>query len=111
MMTPYWPNPWINAVPVPLDELARLCAGSDVLMADGTVLSYDRSRVMASFLRCGNRLDAYLLPGLDGLVSGGVRFGPDGDQYLSPLVRDQAGAKALLATTGPAPTGNPGSSS
>lgn len=93
----HWTNPWAHAVPVPLEELADLVAGGNILTKEGFV-PYDRAFILNKWCAETEKLDAYLLPGgLSGAyVSAGVRYGREGRQYLSPMITNQAKAKALL---------------
>lgn len=88
-MRPHWPNPWSNAVFVPLNALAELC-----IMPDPNYVRYRRSE----WYRAGDKLDCYLVwwgsePNRH--LSAGVRYGPDAGDYLSPAIIDYHGAKKL----------------
>lgn len=100
---PYWHkyNPWRDKlVYVSLEELAECVAGGTIYRQDESHVAYDEAYVLSAFRRYGKKLDAYLLPQMGlGYVSCGVRYGPAGDQYLSPSGH-QDKIKALLQRKG-----------
>jgi len=77
-------NPWKDSILyVPLEELAACDAslvgpsiygGSPARTIEGTLDHWKQS---------GSKLDAYILVG--SVRSGGVRYGPEGSDYLSPM--------------------------
>lgn len=74
-MTAYWVNPYKDAIPVPLEDLA------DLVVHYGCETSEE---ILAWFRLRGPKLDAYILP--DGaFYSVGVRYGAEEWEYLSPL--------------------------
>lgn len=88
---PHWPNPWNDAVPVPIEELAGCHGGLltyyGVLGSDERVLMTVEV-ILAHWQSSGEGpLDAYILPCYwNGKPhhSIGVRYGAEGSQYLSP---------------------------
>ena len=98
MNKPYWTNPWDDAVPVQIEELAtcvanlgKLCScydgGPDFVITVETVLAHWREY--------GDQLDAYILPHPRGYHIG-IRYGNDGPEYLS-VGGDTQRVSALLA--------------
>lgn len=88
----HWINPWENAIPVPVEELAEA-------LAEGTVgTDYDKDYLIKYWGTFGDKLDAYFLenPLSPYGLSAGVRFGNRGDRYLSPYIRDIGKARTLL---------------
>jgi len=100
---PHWKNPWENAIPVPLEELAEALEGGEIETAMG-VVPYDKEFLMTWFRSHGDKLDAYVLQTQGGAgkwISAGVRFGNEGHQYLSPY-GDQKRLAALVQKYGTA---------
>jgi hypothetical protein len=92
-------QPWASCVYVQLEQLA-LCSqyiGEQITGADGKPQLNSIERVIQSWKRAGDRLDAYLIPAesIGGDISGGVRYGPNGSDYLSIYI-NQDRARALL---------------
>ena len=99
----HWVNPWPEAIPVPLEELAACVAGGTVRTVSGAVKDYTVPYVLEEWRRYGERLDGYLLVGGEsGHISVGVRFGADGPEYLSPYCQHKDIARDLVAKYGPA---------
>jgi hypothetical protein len=100
---PHWTNPWPDAVPVPLLELARCHSGLGKLCGnvDGQrsfILTVDH--ILSQWRQYGDKLDAYILPAPSGWHNIGVRFGNDESEYLSPA-GDKERVAALLAHYAP----------
>lgn len=91
----YWTNPWENAVPVPLEALAEALAGGTIQVTGGRTVPFDKDFILRHWAQYGDRLDAYVLDGAWDF-SAGVRYGPDGPDYLSPYIEEDR-AKELLA--------------
>ena len=111
-------NPWAHElVYLPtLEEAARVCTreGDTIRLTDGNVVPHDVAFKVKHWLDQSIRydtpgkLDAYLL--CDGPLSirwagprefhCGVRWGREREQYFSPMVQDEALAKALFLKYG-----------
>lgn len=91
----HWVNPWSNAIPVPIEELAechaglgRMCArylgvdqfGSEVK----ETFTLTREKVLEHWGTAGDKLDAYILPQPSGYHCIGIRYGSEDQDYLSP---------------------------
>lgn len=101
--TVHFENPWQEAIPVPLEELAACVAGGTISTPDG-VKVYDVAYVLQSWRRYGETLDGYLLIAGSqdpSTICVGVRFGEDGPQYLSPYCEDRQLAMSLVQKYGP----------
>jgi hypothetical protein len=99
----HWDNPWKNAVPVPLEELAGCVAGGTIRTPEG-VKDYTVGYVIEAWRKFGDRLDGYILIGGEtGAISVGVRYGDAGHQYLSPYCQNDAMARDLVRKYEPAP--------
>ncbi|MEQ1950958.1 hypothetical protein [Mesorhizobium sp. CN2-181] len=84
---PFWhgQNPWADSlVYVPIEELAAcsMLIGRNLQLADGTTVICTIEHMLNHWHEYGDKLDAYVLTGP--LLTGGVRFGPEGENYLSP---------------------------
>ena len=99
----HWTNPWIEAIPVPAEELAQALAGGTIVVGDRK-FAMTASFLLGSWLGNGNKIDAYILPGKSlGFYSVGVRYGDGGGDYLSPYAGDRTEKiEALLAKYTPA---------
>lgn len=87
VIVPDWhqQNPWKDRlIYVPIEELAQAChlVGRPVRNLDDVTTNWDVEDVLHNWQNYGDKLDAYILTGP--LMTGGVRFGPDGPDYLSP---------------------------
>lgn len=96
--TPHWINPWEDAIPVTLEELAGCHEGLDTYYGDGQggrVLMTEEA-ILAHW-RSGEKgpLDAYILPCPSGWHSIGIRYGAEGSQYLSPPANRERTAALL----------------
>ena len=83
---PHWheQNPWNDhIVYVPIEELADAAylLGQPVHTPDGRVI-YTKEILLKNWRQHGDKLDAYVLTGR--VFYGGIRFGPEPNQYLSP---------------------------
>lgn len=93
-------NPWADrATYVRLSDLAE-CAADGYLLdtVAGRMVENTPQRNLMEWLAASGsdgKLDAYLIPGQYG-PSAGVRFGPNPEDYLSPLVRDREKAEQLI---------------
>lgn len=102
---PHWPNPWTEAIYVPLDELALCVAGGNVQIGD-RIVPYTQAVVLEHWRSMGERLDAYILRNAFGgpiYSEVGVRYGAAADEYLSPYPRHKDRVQALLAKYGATP--------
>jgi hypothetical protein len=84
---PHWheENPWKDMlIYVPIEELAQcsMMIGQTVLVNNEPVI-FNIGDVLRNWKQAGDKLDAYILTGKLA-QSGGVRYGPELDQYLSP---------------------------
>jgi hypothetical protein len=84
---PHWhdQNPWADRLMyVPLEELAECFMGIGrlVRLNDNEVTMCDVAFVVQNWRQYGDKLDAYILTGP--LTTAGIRFGPEGPDYLSP---------------------------
>jgi hypothetical protein len=84
---PHWheQNPWKDRVLyIPLAELAECHAaiGKPYAYLDEQPLIYTVAMCLDHWREYGDKLDAYVLTGKT--FTAGVRFGPDGPDYLSP---------------------------
>jgi len=84
-------------VHVPLEELARCCAGGSVGLPNGDVVAYDEAFVLAEWQAAGDRLDGYILPWEDGRYSIGIRYGSEDADYLSPSIKNLGLVRELHA--------------
>ncbi len=94
---PHWPNPWLDVVYVPIEELAEVAHGlgqqwSDV---DGSSFIMTKERMLEYWHQNGDKLDAYILPQPSGWHCIGIRYGAEDSQYLSPGC-NRAKTEALL---------------
>jgi hypothetical protein len=83
MDKPHWDdeNPWrYNLVYVPIEELA----GCSLRLEDPNN-TWAMIETIAHWAQYGPKLDAYILRDST-LVSAGVRYGPEGNHYLSPAL-------------------------
>jgi hypothetical protein len=83
-------NPWA-------DVLVYL---PDIDEAAACIRPTDPHTVKQRWLRCGKKLDIYILPQPSGWHDFGVRFGPKPEQYLSPHI-DRYIANLLLSKYAP----------
>ncbi|RUX60138.1 hypothetical protein [Mesorhizobium sp. M7A.F.Ca.CA.002.12.1.1] len=86
-LEPHWhdQNPWADRLTyVPIEELAEcfMGLGRMVHLNDNEVTMCDVAFVLQNWAQYGDKLDAYILTGP--LTTAGIRFGPDGPDYLSP---------------------------
>lgn len=84
---PHWhgQNPWADRLTyVPIEELAEcyIAIGKPFAWVDGTPILYDVAHCLDQWGKYGDKLDAYILTGP--LTTAGIRFGPEGPDYLSP---------------------------
>ena len=95
----HWTNPWSEAIPVPLDELAEAIAGGVTLTVGSNTVGNPEYLIEQWRKYHGVRLDAYVLPRKDQpWYSVGIRYGNRGDEYLSPSTFGrEAQVEALLA--------------
>jgi hypothetical protein len=93
----HWTNPWNDAIPVTLLELAacHYGLGKPCGALDGSSVILTIDHILAHWRQYGNKLDAYILPQPNGWHSIGVRYGNEGQQYLSPA-GDRERVTALL---------------
>ncbi|MGY3582420.1 hypothetical protein ACVIGB_000656 [Bradyrhizobium sp. USDA 4341] len=101
----HFPNPWSEAIPVPLEELVACCVGGTVSTPEG-VRQQDQAYVLQHWHRYGEKLDGYLL--IAGsqdpkTICVGVRYGAEGSQYLSPYCENRKIAIELIRKYGPQP--------
>lgn len=96
-------NPWADAIVyVPIEELAAALAGGKVQIGkDGPIVDQTPERLLAQWRSYGDRLDAYILPCPDGRCSTGIRYGADGNEYLSPAAYDPSSVRELLGRHAP----------
>lgn len=102
----HWVNPWPEAIPVPLEELAPCVAGGLVGTVSGEVKQYDVGYVLEEWRRYGDKLDGYLLIAGSGdplTISVGVRYGAEGHQYLAPGCQHRELAMDLIRKYRPDP--------
>ena len=93
----HWVNPWEDAISVPIEELAECHAGLGEMYSSirsGT-FTMTKETVLKHWKNAGDKLDAYILPQPDGDHSIGIRYGNDGEDYLSPA-GDKEKVQALL---------------
>lgn len=86
-LTPHWhaQNPWADRlIYVPIEELAECGIHVGQLIAQVGELDHiwTVEIELDYWSQYGSKLDAYILTGP--ILTGGVRFGPDGADYLSP---------------------------
>ena len=94
----HWPNPWPEAVPVSLETIADLVAGGAIRQPDGSIVLYDAAYALAYFKSMGAKLDPYLLSG-GGRIQAGVRYGAEGNEYISPYLPLERQGEARAAYT------------
>lgn len=92
----HWVNPWEDAIPVPIEELAECHAGLGQLCgsAKGSFL-LTKEKVLEHWGSAGKNLDAYILPQPGGYHCIGIRYGAECSEYLSPA-GDKEKVQALL---------------
>lgn len=85
-LAPHWHqhNPWSDhLIYVPLDELALCCISIEQgLQANRKAVDVNQEFVLGMWRTFGPDLDGYILTGKT--LTGGVRYGPEPDHYLSP---------------------------
>jgi hypothetical protein len=99
----HFKNPWPEAIPVPVQELVACCAGGTVSTPNG-VRSNDEAYLLERWRQFGEKLDGYLLIASSQdptTLRVGVRYGPAGEQYLSPHCQNRQVAMDLLQKYGP----------
>jgi hypothetical protein len=99
-MKTHWTNPWTEAVPVPIQELAECVYGLGKEGLDSSGMSFIPSKefMLSIWRSSGDKLDAYILPKKQwfaGLPAIGIRYGNEGYEYLSPL-GDRSKVESLL---------------
>lgn len=100
---PDWINPWEDAIPVPIEELAECHEGLDKLygtMKPGERIFMSKERILEGWKQDADKLDAYILPQPSGYHFIGVRYGAKGSEYLSPPA-NQEKTRALLEKYSP----------
>lgn len=91
-----WVNPWEDAIPVPIEELAECHAGLGQLCGSAAgSFKLTQVSVLEHWRTAGDKLDAYILPSPSGYHSIGIRYGNEGSEYLSPA-GDKEKVQALL---------------
>jgi len=85
------------AVYVPLEELARCCAGGTLRFADGTEVSNDVRFVLGTWRTLGDKVDGYIVTGDDGNHLVCIRFGGEEYEYIEEDVRNPEVVAYLLA--------------
>ncbi len=100
----HWINPWADAVPVAIEDLANChegLGGYYSTMTPGERILMSQERILEHWRKAGDKLDAYILPQPNGWHSIGVRYGNRGQDYLSPpanLIRTRALLERTLGT-------------
>lgn len=87
-LTPHWKNPWNDdVVYVPIEELVKCAAGIGESCKDKNGSSFIMTEeIMLKHWRQGkDKLDAYILPCTSGYHCIGIRYGNNGNEYLSPM--------------------------
>lgn len=80
-------NPWKDKIMyVPIPELAEcvVSVGKLVRLPQGELTMCDRDFVLQHWAQHGPKLDGYIFIRGSILATAGVRFGPEGHEYLSP---------------------------
>ncbi len=97
----HWINPWTDAIPVTLDELAECCfwLGRTVTAFDGTEFVYTKELIVKHWTEQSNKVDPYVLICPSGRHCIGVRYGNEPSEYLSPSA-NQAKVTELLKRKG-----------
>ncbi|WP_292362962.1 hypothetical protein [Mesorhizobium sp.] len=85
--TSFWhqENPWKDQlIYVPIEELAEchMAIGRTLAIMNDKPILYDVAHCLDHWGEYGSMLDAYILTGA--MFTAGVRFGPEGPDYLSP---------------------------
>lgn len=97
MIKVHWVNPWEDAISVPIEELAECHHGLGQMFSSisGTY-TLTKEKVLEYWCMAGDKLDAYILPepGVLG-HSIGIRYGNEGNEYISPM-GDKEKVQALL---------------
>jgi hypothetical protein len=93
----HWINPWEDAIPVPIEELAECHAhlGGTYRNMNGDAFPLTKETILEHWGNAGEKLDAYVLPCVSGYHSIGIRYGAEGSEYLSPA-GDKEKVQALL---------------
>jgi hypothetical protein len=82
----HWVNPWKDAIPASLEELAECTEVGNWTSADSLHL----------WRGYGSKLDPYILDGGGGRHCIGIRFGNKGEEYLSPYAPQDKIHRLLL---------------
>src|ERR1700677_2363907 len=88
MVKRHWEKfqPWPEAVYVPVGILAGCVdKGNGLVRVDIGMVPYNDAFILEGWHRCGKVLDGYILRQPGGLFSIGVRYGPNGEDYISCL--------------------------
>jgi hypothetical protein len=84
----HWNNPWNDAIPVPIEELAECYEGlgkSCLDSRDNSTFIWTVEKVLAHWRqKPTEKLDAYVLLCPSGMHCMGIRYGNKDSQYLSP---------------------------
>jgi hypothetical protein len=93
----HWVNPWEDAIPVPIEELAECHAhlGGTYRNMNGDAFPLTKETILEHWGNAGEKLDAYVLPCPSGEHCIGIRYGAEGSEYLSPA-GDKEKVQALL---------------
>jgi len=93
----HWVNPWENAIPVPIEELAECHANLGGIYRNQFNKAdwLTKEAVLEHWNSAGDKLDAYILPQPSGFHSIGIRYGARDSEYLSPM-GDKEKVQALL---------------
>lgn len=95
-----WINPWEDAIPVTIEELAECHAGLGkpirrLNSSKGGSFILTKENLLEHWGNAGEKLDAYVLPCVSGYHCIGIRYGAEGSEYLSPA-GDKDKVQALL---------------
>ncbi len=92
----HWVNPWEDAIPVSIEELAECHAGLGQFYGSASgSFKLTQVSVLEHWKNAGDKLDAYILPCSSGYHCIGIRYGAEGQDYLSPA-GDKEKVQALL---------------
>lgn len=92
----WWVNPWEDAIPVPIEELAECDSGLNKWCPSSKgPFILTKEKILEHWRSAGDKLDAYILPQPSGDHCIGIRYGRQGYEYLSPM-GDRDKVQALL---------------
>ncbi len=83
----HWINPWDDAIPVSIEELAACHVGLNEYWLDAstnTRFLMTEEKLLEHWRTAGDKLDPYVLECSSGYHCIGIRYGNEPSEYLSP---------------------------